>query len=171
MNRQEKEQAISDLRTRFEKASLTLLTDYCGLKVNNINQLRAQLKEVGAEMKVVKNTLAKLVLKDTGLEALESYFAGTVAVVTTGEDPVSPAKVLVKFIKDHEKPVLKIGYLSGDLMEPKSVEALSKLPGREELLSKLLGSMQAPAQNLVNVIAAIPRQLVTVLAAVRDTKA
>lgn len=170
MNREEKTQAIAELKKQFQKATFTLLTDFKGLKVNEINQLRQELRENSARMQVVKNTLAKIAISDTELKPLAEYFKDTVAIVTCEEDPVSPAKVLVKFAKDREKPEIKVGFMYGELMETSQVVALSKLPSREELLAKLLGSMQAPAQNLVNVLAAVPRQLVTVLAAIRDQK-
>jgi len=170
VDRQEKSQAIQELKERFQKATLTLLTDYKGLKVNEMTQLRRELRENSSELKVLKNTLAKLAVQDTDLKPLEDYFEGTVAVVTSESDPVGPAKVLVKFAKEFEKPQIKVGFLSGNIMETAQVEALSRLPSREELLANLLGSMQAPAQNLVNVLAAVPRQLVTVLAAIRDQK-
>lgn len=170
MNREEKKQEVQELRQRFQKASLTLLADYKGLKVNEMNQLRRELRSNGAELRVIKNTLAKIAIGETDLKPLEAYFQGTIAVVTSVSDPVGPAKVLVKFQKEFEKPQIKVGFLSGNLMKSAQVEALSKLPSREELLSNLLGSMNAPAQNLVNVLSAVPRQFATVLAAVRDKK-
>lgn len=170
MKRQEKEQTVQDLKERFQKANVTLLADFTGLKVNEMNQLRRELRENSAEMKVLKNTLAKLAIKETELKDLEDHFQGTTAIVTSAGDPVGPAKILVKFAKKLEKPKIKAGFLSGKILEISEIEALSKLPSRDELLAKLLGSMQAPAQNLVNVFAAVPRQLVTVLSAIRDKK-
>lgn len=170
MNRNEKKQAIADLKEKFKKASITLLADYKGLKVNEMNELRKELQKGSAKLQVVKNTLAKLALKDTELQSLTEHFRETVAVVTGQGDPVNAAKAFVKFAKDRETPKIKIGIFSGDLMNAAQVEALSKLPTREEMIAKLMGSMQAPAQNLVNVLAAIPRQWVTVLAAMRDKK-
>jgi len=91
--------------------------------------------------------------------------------VTSKTDPVAPAKVLMKFAKDMEKLQPKMGFLSGKVISAKEIDDLSKLPSREEMLAKILGSMMAPPQNLYNVMTAIPRKLVTVLAAVRDKKA
>ena len=170
MNRSEKKQAVEELKERFQKTSVTLLADYKGLKVSEITQLRQELRKNQAELKVLKNTLASLALKGTEMEVLAEYFVGTTAVVTSFGDPASPAKILVKFAKDNEKAKIKVGFLSGKLMKLAEIETLSRLPSREELLAKMLGSMLAPAQNLVNVMVAIPRQLVTVLAAVRDQK-
>jgi large subunit ribosomal protein L10 len=170
LKRSEKEQAVGELGQRFKKAELTILTDYCGLTVAQMTDLRRSLREAKAELKVVKNTLAQRALQDTEMKVLSDYFKGTVAAVTSSGDPVSPAKALVKFAKDVEKFKVRVGFLSGKLISDKEIEALSKLPSREQMLASLLGSMNAPAQNLVNVFAAIPRKWVTVLAAVRDKK-
>lgn len=170
MNREQKKASVKDLKERFQKASITLLADYKGLEVNELNELRQKLFDNSAKLQVVKNTLAKLAVAETELEPLSEHFKGTTAVITTEEDPVTPTKTLVDFAKDRELPAIKAGFMSGELMDAAKVLALSKLPSREELLAKLLGSMQAPAQNMVNVLAAVPRQLVTVLAAIRDQK-
>ncbi len=170
MNRQEKQSSIEELKQRFSNCVIALLTDYKGLKVNEMNQLRRALKGVDAEMKVYKNTLAKLAVRDTGMDVLNDYFQGTVALVTSKVDPVGPAKVIVNFAKEFQKPEIKAAVVSGALMNASQIDSLSKLPSREEMLAKLMGSMNAPAQNLVNVLSAIPRQLVTVLAAIRDKK-
>lgn len=170
MNREEKKDAVQSMKERFQKASITLLADYKGLKVNELNELRQKLFDVSAKLQVVKNTLAKLAIEETELKPLKEHFQGTIAVITSEGDPVSPTKALIAFAKDRETPAIKAGFMSGELMDAAKVEALSKLPSREEMLSKLLGSMQAPAQNMVNVMVAVPRQLVTVLAAIRDQK-
>ncbi|HCU24232.1 MAG TPA: 50S ribosomal protein L10 [Deltaproteobacteria bacterium] len=171
MNREEKTQAVEALKERFQKTCVTLLADYQGLKVSELTKLRQELRKDGAELKVLKNTLAGRALQGTDMEPLSKLFIGPTAVVTSSKDPVAPAKILVKFVKEFEKAKIKGGFLSGKVMNPSEVEALSKLPSREEMLAKMLGSMQAPAQNLVNVMSAIPRQLATVLAAIRDKKA
>jgi large subunit ribosomal protein L10 len=170
VNREEKSQSVAALKEKMQRASITLLADFKGMKVNELNDLRRELLKNSARLQVVKNTLAKIAVKDTEFKVLGEYFRETVALVTGVGDPVAPAKVLVKFAKDKETPKIKVGFLAGELMKASQVVALSKLPSREEMISMLLGSMQAPAQNWVNVLAAVPRQLVTVLAAVRDKK-
>ncbi len=170
MNRQGKADLVEDLKKRFQDTSVALLTDFQGLKVSDITKLRQNLRKSQAELKVIKNTLATLALKGTEMEGLNKFFIGPTALVTTPADPIEPTKILVKFFKDLEKSKIKAGYLSGKILTAAEIETLSKLPSREEMLSKLLGSMQAPAQSLVNVMSAIPRQLVTVLAAIRDKK-
>jgi large subunit ribosomal protein L10 len=170
VNREEKIQSVAELKEKMKKASITLLADFKGMKVNELNDLRRELRKSSARLQVVKNTLAKIAVKDTEFKDLGEHFKETVALVTGEGDPVAPAKVLVKFAKDKETPKIKVGFLSGELMKASQVEALSRLPSREEMIAKLMGSMQAPTQNLVNVLAAIPRKLVTVLAAIRDKK-
>ncbi len=170
MNREQKAQAVESLKERFQKTSVTLLAEYQGLTVSELTKLRQELRKNDAELKVLKNTLAGLAIKGTELEPLTKLFVGPTAVVTSEKDPVTPAKVLVKFAKEFEKAKIKGGFLSGKVMDAAQIETLSKLPSREEMLAKLLGSMNAPAQNLVNVMSAIPRKLATVLAAIRDKK-
>jgi len=171
MKKQEKELEVKNLKEKFNKANMAILTEYIGMSVEEMTAFRKSLREVNAEVKVVKNTLARIASEDTELKILKDYFVGTNALITiTGDDPVAPAKALVEIAKKIEKLKIKSGVLSGKLIAAADIEALSKLPSREQMLSSLLGSMNAPAQNLVNVFAAIPRQLVTVLAAVRDQK-
>lgn len=170
MNRQGKADLIENLKSRFQNASVALLTDFQGLKVSDITRLRKDLRQNQSELKVLKNTLAALALKGTEMENLDKFFVGPTAVVTTSGDPIEPTKILVKFFKDFDKTKIKAGYLSGKILTSAEIDTLSKLPSREEMLAKILGSMQAPAQNLVNVMSAVPRQLVTVLAAIRDKK-
>jgi large subunit ribosomal protein L10 len=170
VKRTEKETEVRKLSEHFKKAELTILADYCGLTVAEVTRLRRSLREANAEMKVVKNTLAQIAVQDTEVKVLKDYFTGPIAVITTPGDPVSPAKALMKFAKEIEKLKIKIGVLSGKLLKPQEIEALSKLPSREEMLSSLLGSLKAPAQNLVGVLAALPRKLAYALAAVRDKK-
>jgi len=171
VNREEKSQAVEALKERFQKTCVTLLAEYQGLKVSELTKLRQELRKDGAELKVLKNTLAGRAIQGTDMEPLSKLFVGPTAVITSSKDPVTPAKILVKFVKEFEKAKIKGGFLSGKVMNPAEIDALSKLPSREEMLAKMLGSMQAPAQNLVNVMSAIPRQLATVLAAIRDRKA
>lgn len=170
MKRAEKEQEVQGLSERFKKAELTILADYCGLTVSQMTNLRRSLREVKAEMKVVKNNLARIAVQDTVLSPLKDYFTGPIAAITSMDDPVAPSKAISKFAKDFEKLKIKVGFLSGKLLSANDIDALSKLPSREQMLASLLGSMNAPAQSLVGVFAAMPRKLVTVLAAVRDKK-
>lgn len=166
----EKQEAVQELSEKFKKAELAILADYRGMNVSQVTNLRRSLREAKAQMKVVKNTLAQRAVEGTSMDALKEHFKGTVAVITTEGDPVGPAKALTKFAKDVEQLKLKVGFLSGKVINLQEIESLSKLPSREEMIAKLMGSMQAPAQNLVNVMSALPRKLAYVLAAIRDKK-
>lgn len=170
MNREQKKSEVESLKANFVKAQLAILADYKGLKANEFNSLRQKMRAGNASTKVVKNRLAKLALKGTSLEVLEAQFKGTTVLALADTDPVSPAKVLVDFAKENEKLIFKAAAMNGKIISKAEVEALAKLPSREEMIAKLIGSMLAPARNWVSVLAQIPRQLVNVLAAVRDQK-
>src|SRR5262249_35860574 len=159
-----KEEEVRELSDRFKKAELTILAEYSGLTAGQMTNLRRALREAQADIKVVKNTLAQLAVKDTEMQILQEHFKGTIAAITAQEDAVTTSKALVQFAKDAEKLKIRIGFLSGKLVEAHQIEALSKLPSREQMLATLLGSMKAPAQNLVGVLAAVPRKLVCALA-------
>ena len=170
MKRSVKEEEVRELKERFQKAELMILTDYCGLTAGQMTDLRRSMREAKADLKVVKNTLAQLAVKDSEWSPLADHFKGTVAAITAAADPVGPSKALTKFAKEVEKLKIKVGLLAGKLIQPSEIEALSKLPSREQMIATLLGSMKAPAQNLVGVLAAVPRKLVCALAAIRDKK-
>lgn len=170
MNRTEKVNEVASLKKRFENAKALIFADYRGLTVAEVTELRGKLYAQNAGMKVVKNRLAKLALADLKMEGVAPFLKGPTAIASSDVDAVVPAKILVAFAKDHEKLQLRAGYMDGIILDLRSVLALASLPSREVLLSKMLGSLQAPATNLVNVLAAVPRQLVTVLSAIKDTK-
>lgn len=170
MNREQKSIEIEKLKEKFSKTPLAVLTDYKGLKVNDFNELRRKLFEKQSRISVVKNRLAKVALKGTSLEFLSQHFTGTTTLLVVEKDPVGPAKVILDFAKNHEQVTIKAAAMDGKALNTSQLTALASLPSREELIAKLLGSMQAPARNLVSVMAQIPRQLVNVLAAVRDQK-
>lgn len=170
MNRTEKSNEVSKLKQRFENAKAMFFADYRGLTVAEVTELRQKLYAQQSAMKVVKNRLAKLAFKDLKVEGMDPFLKGPTAIASSDADGVVPAKILVEFAKTHEKLQLRAGYMDGIVLDVKSIIALAKLPSREVLLSKMLGSMQAPATNLVNVLAAVPRGLVTALAAIRDSK-
>lgn len=170
MNREQKQNEVERLKGKFTRAQLTVLTDYKGLKVSEFNELRRKLAEKQSEIQVVKNRLAKIALKGSSIEGLSPHFAGTTAVTTTSVDPTASAKILVEFAKNHEAVKFKAAAMDGKSISKADIESLAKLPSYEELIAKLLGSMMAPARNLVSVLAQIPRQVVNVLAAVRGSK-
>ena len=170
MDRNQKEIELKNLNNRLASAKALIFTGYRGLKVDEMVQLRSKLRKEDAQMKVVKNRLAKRALDEQGLMDLTSFIEGPTAITSTDTDPVAPAKVLVELAKEYEALEIRGGSLDGKLMSSAEIIMLSKLPSRDELLAKMLGSLQAPAQNLVGVLSAIPRQLVNVVDAVRKTK-
>ncbi len=170
MKRTDKVEEVKSLKERLESAKAFIFADYRGLKVSEMNELRSKLRQDDGRMKVVKNRLMKRALKDLGLENLSEYFTGPTALASSDVDPIVPAKVLVSFAKDHDKLEIKGGFMDGAVLMAKDVEQLSMMPSREELLSRALASMNAPATNMAAVLAAIPRKLVYALNAIKDTK-
>lgn len=171
MKKSNKEQLVSELAGQLASAKASFLADYRGLTVDQVNQLRGKLREVGVDYRVVKNTLLRLAAKDTGTACLEEYLAGPTAIAIVKDDPVAPAKVLSDYAKQNNKFELKAGALDGKVLSLDEIKALSELPSREVLLAKMLGSINAPVANFVGVLAAVPRSLVQVLAAIQDKKA
>jgi large subunit ribosomal protein L10 len=159
----EKEQELHDLTTAFKSADTAILVDYKGLNVPAVTELRRQIRGAKAQYKVVKNTLAKRASKDTRLAALEAHFEGTTAVAYTGDDAVALAKALTTFMKNAPTLKIKAAVVQGQAIQPAAVTDLATLPGKPELYSKLLFLLQAPMQQLVTVLSATPRNLVTVL--------
>lgn len=171
MNRDSKEQLIAELAEKLAKTKAAFLADYRGLTVEQVNTLRGELRKTGAEYRVVKNTLLRLASRDTGVACLDQYLAGPTAIAIAPGDPVASAKVLSEFAKTNVKFELKGGALDGKVLSVDDIKALADLPSREVLLARLLGSLNAPASNFVGVLAAVPRSLVQVLAAIQDKKA
>jgi large subunit ribosomal protein L10 len=165
--RQKKEIAVAELRQLLQKCPLAVLTDYRGLNVKAITALRVELRQLGIEYKVAKNTLTGLAAKELGLKGLDSYLEGPTAIAFGSKDPVAPAKILLNFAKTSKQLQIKAGILEGKVITPEGVKALADLPSREELLGRVLGGMKTPMYGLVNVLSAPMRNLVYVLEEVR----
>jgi large subunit ribosomal protein L10 len=163
VTRAEKEQELQDLTAAFKGADTGILVDYRGLDVPAVTELRRQIRGAKGKYKVVKNTLAIRASKGTSFEALEKMFEGTTAIAYTSEDAVALAKALTTFMKTAPALKIKAAVLQGQEIKPAAVTDLATLPGKPELYSKLLFLMQAPMQQLVTVLSATPRNLVTVL--------
>lgn len=164
--------AVKELTQHLKNGQGFLLLNNKGLTLAEATTLRAKLRENNVVLKVIKNTLLARALKRAGYnpKQFEHLLKDETVVAIGMDDPVTPAKLLVDFIKDHEKLMVKGGYVEGQILDAAGVVELSKLPGREELLQRLLGSLQSPAQNLVYALNACVSQPVYLLDAVRRQK-
>lgn len=171
MNREEKAKIVEELSGKFDRASIAISTDYRGLTVPVIQELRHDLRRNDAEIRVAKNSLLSRAVEGTNYEGLKESFTGTTAVAFSYGDPVSPTKILINFCKDHPELKLRSGVLDGKLLSENELTALSKLPSREVLLGQMLSVMNAVPTGLVRVLSGVPRAFLTVLQAVGDKKA
>lgn len=174
LERRQKEAQVQELNSIFKKMTAGILIDYRGIEANQVVELRKKLNESSSTMKVIKNTLARIAANDTPFADLADQFTKTRALVYSDGDPVEQAKVLSAEAKNIENLKILAGILVGEgktsILDSSQVDALSKLPSREELLVKLLFLLQAPATQFVRTLNAVPVQFVRTLAAVRDSK-
>ena len=166
-----KEQIVQDLATRLKETDSVYLTDLTGLDVGEVTELRSQLRAESVECRVIKNTLTRLAVADAGLPDLGETLDGPTALVMSS-DPVAPAKVLVNFGKEHEdRPRIKGGLLTDEIIDAAQAVTLSKLPGRDELLAKTVSGIAAPITGLVFTLSGVLSSLVRTVSAVSQQKA
>jgi large subunit ribosomal protein L10 len=169
LNLSEKQAVVAEVLEQVSKAQTIVVAEYRGLEVGKINALRKQARESGVYLRVLKNTLARRAVEGTPFAALADKLVGPL-IYGISIDPVAAAKVLNGFAKDNDKLVIKAGAMANYVMDVNSVKALATMPSREELLSKLLGTMQAPITQFVRTLNEVPTKFVRGLAAVRDAK-
>ena len=169
LNLDSKKEVVAEISARLADAQAVVLAEYRGLPVEKITQLRAKARASGVYLRVLKNTLARRAVQGTPFEKLGPQMVGPLAYGIS-VDPVAAARVLHAYAKDNDKLVIKGGAMPNVLMSAKEVGNLAMLPGREELLAKLMGTMQAPVTKFVQTLNEVPSKFVRTLAAVRDQK-
>ena len=169
-NLEAKKQAVQEIQSRLQEANLVVFTDYRGLNVGEMNELRGKLKAAGAEYKVVKNTLTRFALQNIGLEDMVPYTEGPNAVLFSTNEPVEPAKILFDFARTHKNLEVKVGILEGNVIGVDQIKGLSTLPSREVLIAQVLGGLQAPLYGFAYVLKANLSGLVRALDAIREQK-
>ena len=169
MNRQDKAAQIEEVSALVAKAQTIVVAEYRGLDVDSVTRLRKQARGQGVQLRVLKNTLARRAVTGTPFAGLADKLVGPL-VYGFSADPVAAAKVLASFAKDNDKLVVKAGAMPNYVMDMAGVKALATMPSREELLAKLMATMQAPIGQFVRTLNEVPARFVRTLAAVRDAK-
>lgn len=171
MSQEKKSEVVEKLTARLERSPNLYLTDFSGLSVKPMTELRRKLRDAGVEYAVVKNTLAARAFQSASVSGFEDMLNGPTAVVFAGDEPVLAAKVLAQFQKDHEQLTFKAGLVEGRRIEADEIKRLATLPSREELLGQVAGAMQAPLQGFVGALSGLLYQFVGAVEALRAQRA
>lgn len=165
----QKKALVAEVSDTISESQAAIVAEYRGLTVAQMTQLRNSARESGVYVRVLKNSLAKRIVEGTEFEVLSEHLVGPL-VFAASEDPVAVAKVLNNFAKANEKLLIKVGAMNGELMDESKIAALAKLPSRDELLAKLMGTMLAPVQKFVSTLNEVPSKFVRTLSAYKDSK-
>ena len=165
----QKQESVTALAERLRRSRTVYVTDFTGLDVAKLTQLRRRLRQSGegTDFVVVKNTLARRALADAQVQGLEAYLAGPTGLVLTGADPIAAAKVLTDFAREFEKPAIKVGLVDGKTVTPNLVRRLASLPTKHELLAQLGGTLQAPLAGFLGALNGVLMNVVGALEALR----
>ena len=166
---EQKQAMVSEVVAKLAGAQVVLVAEYRGLDVEKVTQLRSKARKSGLYLRVLKNTLARRAVQGTPFEKLSDQLSGPL-MYGISPDPVAGAKVLSEFAKDNEQFVIKAGAMPNSLLSAKDIKALALLPSREELLAKLMGTMQAPVAKLVRTMNEVPGKFVRTLAALKEQR-
>ncbi len=170
MKKNEKKDIVSGIKKKMESLTVAVLADYKSMTVKEVTDLKRRLRAEGAEFIVAKNTLAKLAVVSEELKAFKDLLSGPTAIIIGTKDPVNPIKILAKFVSETEKPKIKGGIFDGRYATAQEISAISKLPGRQELIAKAVGGIKSPLFGLVFVLSGNLRKLVYALQAIKEKK-
>ena len=166
-----KEDKVVEIKNRFTGSGAVLMADYRGLTVKEMQALRSDLRAVGCELKVYKNSLTEIAMRELALPNMDTYLEGPTAIVFAGEDPVAPAKALTAFAKTHKALEVKGGLVENQVVDADGVKAIAALPSREELIAKLLGTMLNPLTGFARVLNGPVEAFARTVSAVAEQKA
>lgn len=169
-NQKFKSGQIAEIKDKFSRAKSAILIDYRGLTVEEVTNLRNDFRKEDVDYKVYKNTLISRALRELSIEGLEKYLSGPTAIAFGYEDPVTPAKIIDDMIKKLKKTDIKAGYVEGKVFGASAMQELAGLPGREVLIARMLGTLQAPFSGIVGVLGGVLCSFVYALHAVKEMK-
>lgn len=170
LNFAEKQAIVAEVANVAATAHSAIAAEYRGLTVGDMTELRKQARDGGVYLRVVKNSLARRAVEGTDFECMQEGFVGPLVLAFSQEDPGAAARVLKDFAKGHDKLVVKLVSVSGQMLAPAEIETLAKLPTYDQAISLLMAVMKAPAEKLARTVNEVPGKLVRTLAAIRDAK-
>jgi len=163
MDRTQKEQVLGEIKEAFANVASVVIADYRGIRVPVVTKMREDFRTAGCHYRVLKNSLVKIAIKGSKMEPLSALMVGTTAVIWSNEIPQSPAKIALKWAKDEPKFVIKGGFYEGQLLDPAGVDALARMPGKNEIRASMLMTFLAAPQSFVAQIIAGPQNFAYLL--------